>query len=63
MKKMQNEQLTIGVDGSVKGELERKIETAIQRLQSFEPPDGYYVAFSGGKDSQCVYHLCKLGGG
>lgn len=59
---MQNEQLTIGVDGSVKGELERKVETAIQRLQFFEPPDGYYVAFSGGKDSQCVYHLCKLGG-
>ena len=57
-----DEQMAICVDGSVKGELERKIETAIKRLQSFEPPEGYYVAFSGGKDSQCIYHLCKLGG-
>ena len=23
---------------------------------------GYYVAFSGGKDSQCVYHLCLMAG-
>lgn len=57
-----DEQMAICVDGSVKGELERKVENAIKRLQTFEPPDGYYVAFSGGKDSQCVYHLCKLGG-
>lgn len=34
----------------------------IKRLKSFEPPDGYFLAFSGGKDSQCVFHLCKLGG-
>lgn len=43
-------------------ELKVKVDTAIHRLQSFCPPEGYYVAFSGGKDSQCVYHLCKLGG-
>lgn len=43
-------------------ELKNKVDTAIHRLQSFCPPEGYYVAFSGGKDSQCVYHLCKLGG-
>ena len=51
-------QLQFGRDG----ELRDKVEIAIKRLQSFEPPDGYYVAFSGGKDSQCVYHLCKLAG-
>lgn len=39
-----------------------KVETAIKRLKSFEPPDGYFVAFSGGKDSQCVYHLCEMAG-
>lgn len=27
-----------------------KVETAIKRLQTFEPRDGYYLAFSGGKD-------------
>ena len=39
-----------------------KVETAIQRLKAFVPPEGYYLAFSGGKDSQCVYHLCKEAG-
>lgn len=41
---------------------EDKVQKAIDRLQMFEPPEGYYVAFSGGKDSQCVYHLCKMAG-
>lgn len=39
-----------------------KVETAIQRLRAFEPPEGYFLAFSGGKDSQCIYHLCKEAG-
>lgn len=41
---------------------EDKVTTAIKRLQTFEPPEGYYVAFSGGKDSQVIYHLCKEAG-
>ena len=44
------------------GKLMDKVEIAIKRLQTFEPPEGYYVAFSGGKDSQCVYHLAKMAG-
>lgn len=52
----------MGTDGQLKSEREWRLEAAIQRLKSFEPPDGYYVAFSGGKDSQCVYHLCKMAG-
>ena len=39
-----------------------KVETAIERLRAFEPPEGYFVAFSGGKDSQCIYHLCVEAG-
>lgn len=39
-----------------------KIDAAIQRIKMFEPQEGYYVAFSGGKDSQVVYHLCKEAG-
>lgn len=42
---------------------EDKVQKAIDRLKSFEPPEGYFLAFSGGKDSQCIYHLAKLGGG
>lgn len=39
-----------------------KVQTAIDRLKAFEPPEGYYLAFSGGKDSQCIYHLAKMAG-
>jgi len=39
-----------------------KVETAIQRLRTYEPPDGYYLAYSGGKDSTCIYHLAKMAG-
>ena len=51
-------QMSLGSDG----QLRDKVQTAIKRLQAFEPPEGYYVAFSGGKDSQCVYHLCQMAG-
>ena len=55
---MQGEQLMICADGQIR----TKVENAIKRLQSFEPPEGYYGAFSGGKDSQCIYHLCQMAG-
>lgn len=38
------------------------IQTALARLREHEPPEGYYLAFSGGKDSICCYHLCKMAG-
>lgn len=39
---------------------EDKVQKAIDRLKAFEPPEGYYLAFSGGKDSQTIYHLAKM---
>ena len=36
-----------------------KVKIAKERLKAFEPPEGYYLAFSGGKDSQVIYHLAK----
>lgn len=41
-----------------------KVQKAIQRIRTFAPRDGSKVwcAFSGGKDSQCVYELCKMSG-
>jgi len=44
------------------GRMLDKVEASIERLKAFEPEEGYYVAFSGGKDSQCVYHLCQMAG-
>ena len=39
-----------------------KVDIAIERIKMFEPPDGYYLAFSGGKDSQTIYHLALASG-
>lgn len=40
-------------------ELLRKSEKMALRL---DPENGFYLAFSGGKDSQCLYHVAKLAG-
>jgi len=37
--------------------LQHQIDTAIMRLHEFEPDDGYYLAFSGGKDSIVIKQL------
>lgn len=39
--------------------LMRKAE---QLAKKYNPTDGYYLAFSGGKDSQCLYHVAQLAG-
>lgn len=39
-----------------------KVQIAIERLKQFEPPEGYYLAFSGGKDSICIYQLALMSG-
>ena len=44
---------------TLEGEIDR-VQVAIDRLKTFEPPEGYYLAFSGGKDSQVIYHLAKM---
>lgn len=40
-------------------ELLRKAE---RLAKSYDKENGYFLAFSGGKDSQCLYHMAKLAG-
>ena len=39
-----------------------KVEQAIELIQAYEPPEGYYLAFSGGKDSTIIYDLAVKSG-
>ena len=39
-----------------------KVEQAIQRFKSFEPEEGYFLAFSGGKDSVVIKRLAEMAG-
>lgn len=37
-----------------------KVKIAIERLKHFEPKEGYYLAFSGGKDSIVIKELANM---
>ena len=39
-----------------------KVKAAIELLQKHEPPEGYYLCFSGGKDSVVIYDLAIKSG-
>ena len=39
-----------------------KVQVAIDRLRLYEPPEGYYLAFSGGKDSVVIKALADMAG-
>lgn len=42
--------------------LQEKVSKSIERLKAFEPPEGYYLAFSGGKDSVTCKALLDMAG-
>jgi len=50
------------IEKHIDGYVRDKVAIAMDRLKAFEPEEGYYLAFSGGKDSQCIYHLAVEAG-
>jgi phosphoadenosine phosphosulfate reductase len=50
-----SDQLMLNYDGDIVS----KIQNSINFIKEFEPQEGYYLAFSGGKDSIVCYHLLK----
>lgn len=50
------------IERTIFGEVINKIQIAINRLQQFEPSKGYYLAFSGGKDSITIKKLADMAG-
>lgn len=45
---------------AISEQLQQKVDSAIRFLQTFEPPEGYYLAFSGGKDSCVIKALADM---
>ncbi len=48
-------------DHTLFGEVD-KVQIAIDRLREYEPSEGYYLAYSGGKDSDTILALAKMAG-
>lgn len=46
----------------LRSRIDEKEKMAIEFLQAMERPEGYYLAFSGGKDSCVCKHLCDKAG-
>lgn len=43
-------------------ELAEKVKASVERMKAFEPPEGYLLAFSGGKDSVVLKALADMAG-
>lgn len=39
-----------------------KVKVAIERIKAFEPAEGYWLAYGGGKDSVVCKALCDMAG-
>ena len=49
------------VEKTLFGTIDR-VQLSITILREYEPPEGYYLAFSGGKDSIVLHRLAEMAG-
>lgn len=49
------------IEAGIFGTIDR-VKEALRFLRDLEPPEGYWLAFSGGKDSITIYELAKMAG-
>jgi len=69
---MTNSEINISLDEALQratSRLRDKMQHSIELLRKseqlalrYDAEDGFFLAFSGGKDSQCLYHIAKLAG-
>lgn len=69
---MTNSELSITLEQALPllpSRLQEKVQYSVDLLRkaerlatAYDPANGYYLAFSGGKDSQCLYHVARLAG-
>lgn len=67
-----NSEISLTLDEAMKlfpKVLQKKVQYSVDLLRkaeklakAYDPDNGYYLAFSGGKDSQALYHVAKLAG-
>lgn len=67
-----NSELQITIDEvlpKLSQSLQKKLQHSVELLRkaeklalAYDSENGFYLAFSGGKDSQCLYHVAKLAG-
>lgn len=50
------------IEHDLMGNVYDKVADSIRRLKAFEPAEGYYLAYSGGKDSTVIKELAVRGG-
>jgi phosphoadenosine phosphosulfate reductase len=50
------------IETDIFGDVEDLVKNSIELIKKYEPAEGYYVCFSGGKDSIVMYDLVKKSG-
>lgn len=54
--------MTADRESPVQSSLDQKVAKAVRAFKTFEPPEGYWLSFSGGKDSIVIKRIADMAG-